>query len=72
MTTTTSPEIDRKLHSYLLGLAESEIMDYREILAGLVKCVKDDLERLPNGYMARRYYDRAVAKLTSHTRGNEK
>lgn len=58
-------EVDRKSHSYLLGVAEVEIADYREILAGLVKCVKDDLERLPNGYMARRYYDRAVAKLAS-------
>lgn len=56
-------EVDRKSHSYLLGIAESEITDYREILAGLVRSVKDDFEKLPEGYGARRYLDRALAKL---------
>jgi hypothetical protein len=65
-------EVDRKSHSYLLGVAEVEIADYREILAGLVRYVKDDFEKLPDGYGARRYLDRALAKLNAsatHTSG---
>lgn len=61
--------IDRKSHSYLLGLAEAEIEDYRSILRALVACTKDDLERLPEGYRGRTAIDRAKAKLAPITAG---
>lgn len=66
--TTLSPEVDRKSHSYLLGLAEASNEHLRDALAELVACVKDDLGRLPEGYRARRALDRAQAALTTGER----
>lgn len=63
-----SDGVDRTSHSYLLGLAEAKIEDYRWIIKELVACVKDDFERLPEGYRARRALERAQAALTSHNR----
>lgn len=51
--------VDRKSHSYLLGRAEAEIENYRDILACLVRYVRDDIDKLPESYGARRALDRA-------------
>lgn len=56
-------EVDRKSHSYLLGVAEAEIKSYHDILADLVSVVGDDLSKLPEGYRARTAIDRAKARL---------
>lgn len=55
--------VDRKSHSYLLGVAEAEIRSYHDILAELVSVVGDDLSKLPEGYRARAAIDRAKARL---------
>lgn len=59
--------VDRNSHSFLLGMAEAEIAQYREILGDLVRCVDDNLGKLPEGYVGRRAIDRAKAKLGSTT-----
>ena len=56
-------EVDRKSHSYLLGVAEAEIGTYRSILSELVRVVGDGLSRLPEGYRGREAIDRAKRKL---------
>lgn len=58
-------EIDRKSHSYLLGLAEADGIHLREVLRGLVAATKDNLLKLPEGYVGRRAIDRAIAALSS-------
>ena len=56
-------DVDKKSHSYLLGVAEAEINSYRKILTALVRVVDEDLSRLPEGYAARKALDRAKARL---------
>ena len=56
-------DVDRKSHSYLLGVAEAELRGMRDALADLVKCVDADLSRLPESYAARRALDHAKARL---------
>ena len=50
-----------KSHSYLL--ADAEIETLREIFGDLVACVKDDLQRLPEGYHGREALERALRIL---------
>ena len=56
-----------KSHSYLLGRAESEIEALRDILSDLAACVKDDLQRLPEGYRGREALERALRILKEQT-----
>jgi hypothetical protein len=62
-------EIDGKSHSYLLGRAEADIDHLRGVLAELVAVTRDDLQKLPDGYRARRAIDRAISALTSGDSG---
>lgn len=55
--------VDKKSHSYLLGVAEAELRSFHDILSELVRCVEADLSKLPEGYAARRALDRAKARL---------
>lgn len=69
--TIMSPEIDRKSHSYLLGVAEADGMHLREVLRELIAVTKDDLLKLPDGYRGRRAIDRAIAAITAGERGEK-